>query len=92
MAISVHDKDPSILEMKLNFALHKANDWLTHDKLTLNAKKTCFMIFGAPQSLKKFENVSVVLNDSVITREEKNLNILVLLLIQPCPSVNMLII
>ena len=70
-AISVHAKNPEVLELKLNLALVKAHSWLLNNKLTLNVTKTCFMIFGTNANLKKYENINVTLENTEITRCEK---------------------
>ena len=39
------DKNLRTLELVVNFELHKVYEWLTPNKLTLNVKKSNFIIF-----------------------------------------------
>ena len=53
----VADKSAQNIEIKLNTELEKAHRWLTENRLTLNAKKTKYLIFGnhiMDACLKKF--------------------------------------
>ena len=45
--------DTEILTEKANSELEKAQDWLKANKLTLNVKKTKFMIFSETKSQSK---------------------------------------
>ena len=58
-------KNLRALELVLNLELHKVYEWLTTNKLTLNAKKSNFIIFHPHQkkinyqlNLKIFDNHS----------------------------------
>ena len=48
----VSAKDINIIEMTLNSELENVSDWFKSNKLTLNTKKTKFMIFGTSSRLK----------------------------------------
>ena len=52
-------------ETAINRELQKINLWLQRNKLTLNVDKTKFMIF---HKCKKVPNLSIVLNDTTITK------------------------
>jgi len=60
--------DPESLQTELNDNLGKIANWFSANKLTLNIKKTKFMVFGNNHNLHKFENISLKYNDDVVER------------------------
>lgn len=63
--------NPTSLQSEMNNALSKIASWFDSNMLTLNTKKTKFMIFGTTHLLSKFCNVSITYGDQVIERVDK---------------------
>ena len=63
--------DPKSLQSDMNNALSKIASWFDSNMLTLNSKKTKFMVFGTTHLLSRFCNVSVTYGDQVIERVNK---------------------
>ena len=66
----VADKSAQNIEIKLNTELEKAHRWLTENRLTLNAKKTKYLIFGHARKTKQLGDISINLSDSKIDQVE----------------------
>ena len=61
------------IEYKLNKYLVNAQKWLSANKLTLNNKKTKYMIIGSRQRLKNLDHVpKIIINGHQIERVYKN--------------------
>ena len=56
------EKDVEILNEKLN----KLNNWFASNRLSLNVKKTNFIIFCSPQKFYKREDVNIILNGNKV--------------------------
>ena len=63
--------EPKSLQSDMNNALSKIASWFDSNMLTLNTKKTKFMVFGTTHLLSRFCNVSVTYGDQVIERVNK---------------------
>ena len=59
-SLLVSSSDPSSLQNSLNHNLSNIAKWFRDNNLTLNASKTKFMLFGTPQNIKKFQNISLI--------------------------------
>ena len=67
--IFAHDKDPAVLFRRVNRGLDELNRWFRCNKLTLNLKKTEYMIFGTPRQRNAIhENLEI--GGEVIRRVE----------------------
>ena len=53
------DKCAQNLEIKMNTELEKARRWFTENRLTLNAKKTKYTIFGNARKTKQLGDISI---------------------------------
>ena len=62
---------PEELQVKLNEDLRHLKFWLDDNRLTLNITKSKFMLVGGPQRLKKFESLTLSIDDQVLGRESK---------------------
>ena len=51
------DKNPNILQQKTNAELKKIEDWMKTNKLTINYKKTNYMIITKRKINKSFTNI-----------------------------------
>jgi retron-type reverse transcriptase len=60
--------DSSTLQSKLQCNLSKIADWFKKNNLTLNIKKTKFMVFGTRRVLENFKDVSLYYNNDSIER------------------------
>ncbi len=69
-AIVFTDSDPRSIQTALNQDLALVKNWLDENKLTLNAKKTKFMVFGTRRRLKKCRNIRINLENEEIERVE----------------------
>jgi hypothetical protein len=65
-SLLLSSKDPKDLEYMLNHNLNNIAKWFTANELTLNIKKTKYMIFGSSHILKKLNNISVVYNGTIL--------------------------
>jgi hypothetical protein len=55
------------IEYKLNSDLRNVSKWLEANKLTLNTKKTEFMLIASKRKLNQIpENLQILINDSFI--------------------------
>ena len=63
--------DPTTLQFNMNESLPKIASWFNTNQLTLNTKKTKFMIFGTRNLLRNYSNISINYDNSVIERVEK---------------------
>jgi len=60
--------NPSQAQSYLSHDLNNICNWLTLNKLTLNTKKTQFIVFGTPALLKKFNGLRFSVNDQMLER------------------------
>ena len=61
--------DPTTLEEKLNKDLDEVHKWLKSNKLTLNVKKTKYMIIGSHYRLRHLNgDLNVTVNSQQLTR------------------------
>jgi len=60
------DKDPKLLETKLNKQLDIISDWFKLNKLSLNIKKTNFMIFKNKHNPIPSPNIKIIIDDKEI--------------------------
>lgn len=60
------DPDVKTLENKANFCLKQMEDWFSANRLTLNAEKTCYTIFGFKG--KKDINLNLFINNRKIIK------------------------
>ena len=51
------DKNPNVLQHKTNAELKKIEDWMKTNKLTINYKKTNYMIITKRKINKSFTNI-----------------------------------
>ena len=63
--------DPTTLQATMNDNLSKIAHWFQTNQLTLNTKKTKFMIFGTSHFLNKFSDTRLNYNNAVIERVDK---------------------
>ena len=54
-AMIIAEKSAEKMESMLNIELGKAEIWLSNNKLTLNIKKTMYMIFGNKRKLNRLK-------------------------------------
>ena len=47
--------DPKVLEEKVNKELEHINNWLTSNRLSLNVKKSCFLLFSGKKKIDDFK-------------------------------------
>ena len=62
------DKDPQVLEQKFNSELQKIFEWIQTNKLSLNIKKTQFMLFYGRKSIGYMPNIMI--NGSSLSRTQ----------------------
>ena len=60
--------DPTTLEENLNKELEEVQKWLKSNKLTLNVKKTKYMIIGSHYRLRHLNDLNVTVNGQRLTR------------------------
>jgi len=60
--------DPASLQTHLDYNMEQISSWFFKNKLTLNIKKTKFMLFGTPPKLNKFSNVSLMFDNTIIEK------------------------
>ena len=58
--------DPKIIESTLNAELSNVAKWFQANKLTLNTKKTKFMLFGTPKRLKPTTPLNIMIDNTPI--------------------------
>ena len=61
MAFYCSETSAADLQRKLNYELQSISSWLQEHKLTLNIKKSKFMIIGSQVKLKNFQDLQLVL-------------------------------
>ena len=66
----IAEKSAENLESKLNLELDKAEIWLSNNKLTLNIKKTMYMIFGNKRKLNRLKELNIQIGKEKIKRTE----------------------
>ena len=62
------NKDPSVLQMELNAELGNVDTWFKCNKLSLNIKKTNYIVFTTAQSQINAENLTLKINNQEIER------------------------
>ena len=67
-SLLVSSSDPLCLQNSLNLNMCKIASWFQKNHLTLNISKTKLMIFGTPQNLSKYQNISLSYNGETIER------------------------
>ena len=71
--ISTQGKTDTEIQERLNIDLENVHQWLTSNKLTLNKKKTEYMIVGSRQRISNILTDPIVkLGDSTIKRVDKS--------------------
>ena len=60
------DKSIDIIEYKLKEELVNSMQWMKRDKLTLNLKKTQYMLIGTKQRLVKCRKICIEINNVVL--------------------------
>ena len=63
--------DPASLQSHMNGCMSKIAHWFEVNKLTLNIKKTNYMIFGTNHALRNFDNISLFYGNDTIERVSK---------------------
>ena len=58
------------IEVKLNDDLLNVHKWFTDNLLSLNEKKSKFMLIGGQQRLKSCSGVSININESILERTD----------------------
>ena len=66
----IAEKSAEKLESKLNMELSNAEIWLSNNKLSLNIKKTMYMIFGNKRKLRRVKELDVQIGSEKIKRTE----------------------
>ena len=61
-------KSPSNLQNTINADLQRVNQFLIENRLSLNVKKTNYMLIGTKERLKKFSNLQIAIGDNKIDR------------------------
>ena len=64
----VSSSDPLCLQNSLNLNMCKIASWFQKNHLTLNISKTKLMLFGTPQNLSKYQNISLSYDGETIER------------------------
>ena len=64
--VLLEGKEDEGLIMAINIELHKVSTWLDANKLSINTKKTHFMVFH--RSRIKTNNVNVIMQQNIIER------------------------
>ena len=62
-----YDKDLNNLESKINSELKTLSSWFSHNKLSLNADKTKFILFD-PHHPNTHPNISIIMNNKQLER------------------------
>lgn len=63
--------DPNTLQCQMNNNMLKIAQWFENNQLTLNIKKTKFMIFGTAHSLNNYHNILLKYDNDTIERVDK---------------------
>ena len=62
-------EDPCVLEHKMNYDMKLIQSWLSANKLTLNVKKTKYMLIGSQFKLSQINSdVTVKVNNTPLER------------------------
>ena len=69
-AVTVSESNPQILAEKLNNSMKIISNWFNCNKLSLNHKKSKFMLFGTRSQLSKLSDVKVYAGQSELERVE----------------------
>ena len=69
-ALMYSSNDPEDMSQVLNNDLNTLGMWFQRNQLTLNVKKTNFMIVGTNQRLKKFADIQIGINGDGILRTQ----------------------
>ena len=65
-----HDSNSDVLQSRLNSELDQISNWLKTNKLTLNADKSKYMIFGSKKKLKKLSNSELKITGEILKRTD----------------------
>ena len=65
-----HDPNSDVLQSRLNSELDQISNWLKTNKLTLNADKSKYMIFGSKRKLKKLSNFELKITGEILKRND----------------------
>ena len=61
-------EDPCVLEHKMNYDINLIQSWLSANKLTLNVKKTKYMLIGSQFKLSQINSdFTVKVNNTLLT-------------------------
>ena len=73
-----HDPNSDVFQSRLNSELDQISNWLKTNKLTLNADKSKYMIFGSKRKFKKLSNFELKITGEILKRTDtyKNLRVL----------------
>ncbi len=66
--VIISKPDLGSLFAKANIEANKLFNWFCANKLSLNAKKTKYVVIKPPHKSYNFDNLSVIINDTEITR------------------------
>ena len=67
-SLLISSSDPLCLQNSLNLNMCKIASWFRKNHLTLNISKTKLMLFGTPQNLSKYQNISLIYDGETIER------------------------
>ena len=67
-SLLISSSDPFCLQNSLNLNMCKIASWSQKNHLTLNISKTKLMLFGTPQNLSKYQNISLIYDGETIER------------------------
>ncbi len=67
-SLLINSSDPLCLQNSLNLNMCKIATWFKKNHLTLNISKTKLMLFGTPQNLSKYQNISLIYDGKTIER------------------------
>ena len=79
--LTLSAEDPLVLEQRMNYDMNHIQSWLSANKITLNVKKTKFMLIRSHYKLSHINNnFSVNVNNTPIDRvvERKYLRVHIL--------------
>ena len=66
-----HSNDLQVLKSRVEENIQHLQHWFSLNSLKMNADKTCFILFGTPNSIDRTSGFVVQVNDSII-RPQKN--------------------
>ena len=67
-SLLISSSDPLCLQNSLNLNMCRIASWFQKNHLTLNISKTKLMLFGTPQNLSKYQNISLIYDGETIER------------------------